>query len=298
MNNWLRTALIAVPLLVLVAGVGLSGFMAYRQATTWIYPARSIPEEAPAGVANWEDVDFRTSDGLTIRGWFIPADVESAPAVILLHGLGANRAALLDEAALLTAQGFHTLLIDLRNHGRSDGDVTTLGYQEIEDVRGAVAYLLGREDVDAERIGVAGFSLGGTTALRAAARIPEIRAVAAISAFHSVDDTVTPIVQALTGRPPLPFPAAVTMMVNLLSGVNVSEVRPVDDLPQIAPRPLLFVHGADDVVVPASSSEVMFAAAAEPKDLLIIPQAGHGGFSESGEFEQRFVGFFNQHLKP
>jgi len=303
MNRRVKTALIILPVLLIVAGIGFSLYMARRQALTWVYPARNVPVDTPSsvGLDNWEEVTFTSGDGLNIAGWFIRPDAasEPAPTVMLLHGLGGHRGGMLGEAALLVNAGYNTLLIDLRAHGLSDGDVTTLGYREVEDVRGAVDYLSGRDDVDSERIGLAGFSLGAVTAIRAAARIPEIQAVAALSTFKTVDDNVTPIIRALTGRPPIPFPAAVIWFVNLETGVNVGEVRPIDDLAQIAPRPVLFVHGEGDTVVPVSNSHDLFDAAGEPKELLIIPNAQHGGFMGAApeEFEQRFVGFFDQYLQ-
>lgn len=303
MNNWLRPALIIMPILLIIAGIAFSVYMARRQAATWVYPPRVVSTEIPSdvGLENWEEIQFMTSDGLNIAGWFIQPDTvtESAPTVILLHGLGSDRGGMLNEASVLVRNGYNTLLLDLRGHGRSDGDMTTLGYKEIDEVRGAVGYLLDRADVDSERIGLAGFSLGGVIAIRAAARIPEIQAVAALSTFKTVDDNVTPIVQALSGRPPFPFPAAVMWFVNLETGVNVSEVRPIDDLAQITPRPILFIHGEGDTVVPVTNSQDMFEAAGEPKEILIIPNAEHGGFLDAApqEFEQRFVGFFDQYLK-
>jgi hypothetical protein len=276
--------------------------MARKQAMTWVYPVRAGIEGTPAdvGLDDWVNAEFITRDGLTISGWFIRPETagEAAPTVILLHGLGGNRGAMLGEAALLVKNGYNTLLIDLRHHGESEGDLTTLGYKEVEDVYAAVDYLLRRDDVDPERIGLAGFSLGAVTALRAAARIPEIAVVVAISGFKTIDDNVISIVQALTGRPPFPFPAAVIGFINMETGVNVSEVRAIDDLADIAPRPVLFIHGEQDTVVPVSNSQDMFEAAGQPKDLFIIPDAGHGGLLDASpqEFEQRFVGFFVRYL--
>lgn len=301
-NNGLRWVVIGLVLLIIIGGVGFSLFMARRQALTWVYPARAVAVDTPASVdlPHWTDIEFNTSDGLTISGWFITPDDSGAarPTVILLHGLGGHRGGMLNEAALLVPEGYNALLIDLRGHGQSDGDKTTLGYSEVEDVRGAVDYLLTRDDVDPDRIGSAGFSLGGVTVLRATARIPEIQAVAAISAFQTIDDNVTPIVQALTGRPPFPFPAAVMLFVNMETGINASEVRAIDDLSAISPRPVLFVHGGQDTVVPVSNSEAMHAAASDPKALLIVPDAAHGGFMDADPeaYSETLVDFFQTYL--
>ena len=133
---------------------------------TLVHPARTQPEQTPAdyGLQSWEEVSFPTQDGLQLAGWFIPPanDMDGA-TIIYVHGLGSNRGDLLEQAALLSNQGFGALLFDLRNHGKSQGEITTLGYMESKDVRAAVDYLLSRSDVNPHRIGLVGISMGGAT---------------------------------------------------------------------------------------------------------------------------------------
>ena len=130
-----------IALLPLVAGIILAAlaavYISSRQASMWIYPVRSTTMDTPevAGIEQWEAVELQTSDGLRLVGWFIPAEDGDGSTVIHLHGLGGNRSAGLQTAATLAEAGYHSLLVDLRNHGESAGDVTTLGYTEIEDVR-------------------------------------------------------------------------------------------------------------------------------------------------------------------
>jgi fermentation-respiration switch protein FrsA (DUF1100 family) len=274
--------LIGLGLLGMIVGiVGFSAWMARRQAMTWVHPARIIPDETPSdrGLTDWEAVQFSSADGTSLVGWFVRPTVEANGAtVILLHGLGGHRGSMLDQAAILGNAGYQTLLFDLRAHGESGGSVSTLGYRETEDVGAALEYLRSRADLNIENLGILGFSLGGVTAIRAAAQFPELRAIVAESAFRSPADTITPILQALTGRPPFPFAGAVMAWVNQETGVDVYAVRPIEDISTLAPRPLLLIHGQQDTVVPVSDAQALYAAAAEPKRITVIPNAAHGGF--------------------
>ncbi|HUX77279.1 MAG TPA: alpha/beta hydrolase [Anaerolineae bacterium] len=291
-----------VVVVVLVGTVGFGVWMARSRAMALVHPGRSQPGCTPAerGVEQWEEVRFPSADNLQLGGWFIPpAPQTDGATLIFIHGLGGNRGELLDEAVMLSGHGYGALLFDLRNHGQSEGTATTLGYAEVADVRGAVAYLLARPEVNPEHIGVVGSSMGGAVAIRAAARIPEIRAVVAQSAFSSLDENVSQGVRALTGLPPLPLASLVIWFGEREAGIQLRQVRPIDDVGQIAPRAILFIHGEQDPVVDVSNSLRLYQAAREPKALYLVPNAGHGGLlaAAPAEFERRMVSFLDTHLR-
>lgn len=315
MGEWGKVILLAgltLITVIVIAGLGLSAYMARMQARTWIYPPRELrlPALAAVGLPSGEEIEFSTADGLTLRGWFVAADAGSssvpadssstrvAPTILLLHGLGSNRSGLLYEAKLVTAHGYNALLFDQRGHGFSDGAYTTLGLLESEDVRAAVAYLLTRSDVDSGRIAILGHSLGGAVALRAAARSPEIKAVIAISAFTSITESAPQIVRALTGRPPIPSASVVLQFIRWEIGGNVEEVRPIDDIATIAPRPVLLIHGAEDPTIPVRNSEELFAAAGEPRELFIAAGVGHSDFTTlvPDAYSEHILGFLDRYL--
>jgi len=272
-------------------------WLAYSKALTLVHPARTLPGETPTayGIPAWEEVSFLTADNLELRGWFISPETSVDGAVIIfVHGLGSNREDLLEQAAMLHQYGYGALLFDLRNHGESQGSVTTLGYLEAGDVRAAVDYLLSRPDVSPRRIGLMGMSMGGATALRAAARIPEVRAVVVEAAYTSIEDNLAHGVRALTGLPPFPFAPLVAWFGELQSGLDIRLVRPVDDIGKIAPRPLLLIHGDQDTLVPLENAQALYQAAGEPKQLYIVTGAGHGDFLNADPiaFEHVLVDFF------
>jgi len=294
--------LLLIILAVLVVGAVVSIlWLAYSNAMTLVHPARTQPEHTPAdyGFQTWEDVSFPSQGGLQLAGWFIPpAEDMDGATIIYVHGLGSNRGDLLDQAALLSKHGYGALLFDLRNHGQSQGELTTLGYTESEDVRATVDYLLGRAEVNPQRIGLVGMSMGGATVIRAAAHIPEIRAVIAEAAYTSIEDNLAHGVRALTGLPPFPYAPLVAWFGEQEADMDIQLMRPIDEISQIAPRPILLIHGNQDPTVPLENSRALYQAAGEPKQLYIVKNAAHGGFLEADPqgFPLQLENFFDQYL--
>lgn len=306
MSNRVLIVIAVLVVLVIAAGVAFYTLRTARgQALAWVYPGRTQPEQTPEQMGlTAEDVRITTADGIELTAWFVPASGErdtDGATVIFLHGLGGNRGALLPQAAVVVEQGYNALLLDLRNHGDSGGTITTIGYREGDDLRVVVDYLLTRSDVNAERIAVIGHSLGAVAALRGAAQIPEIRAVVSESGFSSIAGSTTEIVMALTGgNPPSPSAGAVLWFVDQETGVPASQVRSIDDVVKIAPRPILFIHGEQDTVINVRSAQEMYDAAADPKELYLVANAGHSDLelmnADAPEFERRVLTFLDTHL--
>ena len=118
-----------------------------------------------------------TDDGVRLAGWYLPS--RNRAAVVLLHGAGSTRSNVLDEAAVLARHGFGVLMIDARGHGDSGGRAMDFGWHGDADIAAATGYLAERPDVDPQRIGVVGMSMGGEEAIGAAASNPLIGAVVA-----------------------------------------------------------------------------------------------------------------------
>jgi fermentation-respiration switch protein FrsA (DUF1100 family) len=264
--------IIATPLLVIV--------LAQAQARALVYPARGIPMLPPSffGIENYETVRFLTEDGVEIAAWYIPPREVPGAALIYVHGFGSNRGEMLEEAAdIHTRLGYGALLIDMRNHSESGGSITTLGLNEVRDVQAAFAWLQTQPAIDAERIGLIGVSMGGATVLRAMARLPEARLVVAQAAYSTLEENIAEGVEGLTIFPAFPFAPLIVMFGEQEAGLDITSVRPIDDVPAIAPRPLLFMHGTADTLVLPRNSEAMYAAAGEPKQIIWVEGAGHGG---------------------
>jgi fermentation-respiration switch protein FrsA (DUF1100 family) len=270
---------------------------AYWNACNLIRPRHAPMTSTPAeGGLSYESVTFTSADGLRLAGWYIPS--HNRATVILCHGLGDNRVGLLPQVALLAEHGYGSLLFDLRAHGESEGEMVTYGYAETDNVLAAVDYLLSRPDVDPERIGILGESLGAATALRAAARSTYLKAVVAESAFTSLEDEVASSFTVFSGLPAFPFAPLTVAFAQWQTGLRISEVRPIADIPSIAPRPVFIIHGTDDELIPAEQGLGLYEAAGEPKALWMVDGLGHGSALEISpdEYEKRVIGFFDKAL--
>jgi fermentation-respiration switch protein FrsA (DUF1100 family) len=240
-------------------------YLPYLKAHGLVHPVHIAPDRFPR--VGYQSVQFITSDGLTLKGWYI-APPRNGGLVIFVHGLNGNRTELIDEVDFVTAAGYGALLFDLRNHGESEGEITTLGLEEVLDVEAAVGFVRQTAGVDTP-VALFGHSMGGATVLLAAVKIPEIRAVIAESAYTNVEDNISEGVRGLTGLPAFPFAPLIVFFGEREAGVDIRSVRPLDMVGQINPIPLLFIHGELDGLILPQNSRKLYEAAREPKELYI-----------------------------
>ena len=288
----------AVGILALVLTGGVI-WLTYTQVQTLIHPPRLIVAQTPddVGITDWQDVTFESTDGLTLQGWFIPPD-ERGITLILVHGLAANRGAMLDHAALLHEQGYGLLLFDLRNHGASDGDSTTLGYVESGDVVKAFEVARTLPGVDPERIGLLGESMGGAAVILAAKHLPEAKAFVVESTFTTLEDNVADSIRNDFHLPAYPLTLLHLAFTSQAGGFPARELRPIDAVGAISPRPLLILHGDNDPLFPPFNPERLYAAAGDPKRLVIMPMNGHGGLIRHAPeaYAATLLPFLDEHL--
>jgi fermentation-respiration switch protein FrsA (DUF1100 family) len=246
-----------------------------------------------------ETVRFRATDGLLLEGWKIPGQADR-PWLILCHGVGSNRADLLDIAAGLHAAGFNLLLFDFRAHGASAGRVTSFGWQEQRDLEGALAFLGQQPDVSATPYGVYGISMGGAVALMVAARDERLGAVAADSPYSTLEDSLSRHLTLLYPvLPRVPFLWFVVTTYRLRFGVWPRAVSPQQSAAWLSSRALLLIQGGEDSRMPVEETRRIFAAAGEPKALWVIDGAQHlEGYSLNPQaYQDRLIQFFQAHLK-
>lgn len=277
---------------VLVTGV----WLAYRQAYALVHPGHLPTNAHPedVGLTDYQSIQYLTVDGLTLRGWYMPT--HNGAVVIFVHGHAGNRGALLAEAGVVVARGYGALLYDTRNAGESEGTLTTFGLLEENDVSGAVDFALAQPGV--ERVVLFGHSMGGGTVLLAGARLPQVSAVIAESAFSSLEDNVANGVEHLTGLPAFPFAPLVVFFGQREAGMDIRQARPIDAIATLSPRPVLLVHGALDQTIPVTNAHALYAAAHEPKELYVIDGAGHDDLLQIGGpiFQDRILNFLDEVL--
>jgi fermentation-respiration switch protein FrsA (DUF1100 family) len=237
-------------------------------------------DEPPDGLA--EDVSFlAAADSIRISGWFFraaDATPESPrPVIVLGHGIWTGRRECLPLALRFQAAGYNVLAFDFRAHGLSDGRFTSVGHHETNDVLGAIDYVKSRPEVDPVRIGVIGFSMGAAASIQAAARNNDIAALVADSGYATFLDAAKYSFRLVTRVPQFPIAPMAMRWAKWLVNVDASQLRPVDVIGRISPRPILIAHGADDEIVPVQHAYSLFKAAGEPKELWIEPGAHHVG---------------------
>ena len=221
------------------------------------------------------------------------------PAIVICHGVGANRSDFTELAVSLSKRGYVVLLFDFRAHGESEGSRTSLGYHEQKDIVAALDLLKARPDIDTGHIGIYGFSMGGSAAILAAAQTKAFRAVVVDSAFTSLRDQARDAITGFYHLPSFPFLPLAIMGYQLYFQASVDSVSPVRVIGKVAPTPVLIIAGEGDALIPAENGRRLFAAAQEPKELWIIPNADHGAtmVAAGGAYEKRVGEFFDRNLK-
>ena len=282
--------------------VGIIGGVIFACVGIEIFYIGAMTRPAPSMVGNPSQNEgeivfqpislYNQQDDIHLVGWYIPP--KNGAVIILLHGYGSNRLEMRSRAEVLVQHGYGVLLYDLRGHGESQGNVRAFGWEDVGDVHTALTFLSDREEVDADQIGILGFSVGGQIAIRAAAKFGQIKAILADDpGFVTVKDAPKPtnmkerilyLVSWIDGK-----------LVSLWTGTPVPP-GVVDVLAEISPRPILFIdtgQGSGRLLV-----RHYYELAHEPKELWEIPETYHGGqFDARPEaYEVKMITFFNRAL--
>ena len=280
--------------LLLAVGVLLAaGFVLLPTSVAYVvtHSARAEVPQPELGTA-FEDVQFRTADGLLLQGWYIPS--KNGAAVIAFPGRSGPQ----KQARMLARHGYGVLLFDRRGEGESEGDPNGFGWGGERDLDAAAAYLRSRADVDPSRIGVIGLSVGGEMAIHAAAHSNAFAAVVSEGASGQSlrDELANP---GLRDRL-LDLPAQVSLIAALT--VFSDERAPASlksEVPKIAPTAVFFVYGEHGQGgSEARPNQGFYAAAGEPKQIWEVPNGQHiaGITTEPEEYERRVIGFFDEAL--
>jgi fermentation-respiration switch protein FrsA (DUF1100 family) len=299
----MRRVLRVLAVLVVVAALVGAGVVVARaraeahKLLTNPVDSRHLPGRTPQNYGlPFEDVGIRTADGLSLVGWYVRGT--NGAAIIAQHGYKADRGEMLNEAQMLWRRGFGVLITSLRAHDLSDGELITFGRHELGDLAAWYRWLRSRSDIDPARIGVLGNSLGGTLAIQFAAAEPGIAAVAANSAFSSLEDTIETSVRFFTGLPPFPFATLIRFFAERKAGFRASDVDATRVIATVSPRPVLLMQGGRDVVISKASGQRLFDAAREPKELWFEPKVGHVAFDGvlPNDYDRRVGGFFERYV--
>jgi len=221
---------------------------------------------------SYESVQFKAKDGEPLRGWLVRGDARSTTAVVMVHGLGADRRNMLDQVPLFHRLGHTVLLFDCRNHGISGGDGIgpSGGVHESEDVASAAAFL--KNDLRSFRKVLAfGISQGAASSILAAGRDQTIDGVIAAAPFEDLAGMIAGVARG-RGAPRLMATVVGSVIAWRMGAGSDSPLKAVANL---APRPLFLMHGTDDDQISNQSSRDLYAQAGEPKQLWLVDGANH-----------------------
>ena len=257
MGIWLLY--VGIALVVVYAGWGLA--LLCLQPRLLYRPVRKI-SFTPADLdLDFEDVTFKSPDGLTLTGWYVPADGAKF-TVLFCHGNAGNIMHRLDTIRLLHSLGLSSLVFDYRGYGNSTGKPSEAG--TYRDAQAAYDWLTGSKGVPAEQVVVFGRSLGGSIAAHLAGRVAAAGLVIE-SAFTSYPDIGAKFYPYMPVRPFARF--------KYNTRAHVAKVT----------CPVLVMHSRDDAFVPYKFGERIFAAAGEPKQFVEILGGHNDGFLVSGD---------------
>ncbi|MEM1172648.1 MAG: alpha/beta hydrolase [Cyanobacteria bacterium P01_H01_bin.35] len=257
-----------------LATIYIFGFMLLRlMQNRLIFEPKSLVLGTP-GTFNlpyeeiWLSVPTSRNQTEKISGWWIPQTQPNAGVILFLHGTSGNMAAQeksynLDRVAKLYQLGFSVFMIDYRGYGNSKGKFPTEA-TVYEDAAIAWNYLTEEKSFSPEEIFIYGYSLGGAIAVNLCLQQPKAAGLIAEGCFTSIKD----MAQYRRKIQIFPLKLLITQKFDFINKVKSLQM------------PVFFIHGMNDKTIPVIMSEKLFAAAPEPKKLLLIPNAGHNDLSQ------------------
>ena len=255
---------------------------------------RLAHQRTPADVGlSAQSVRLPTAEGKTLFAWFVPVPGQlAAPAVVVMHGWGANASLMLPALAPLHAAGFAVLLLDARCHGQSDDAAFTSLPRFAEDSEAGLDWLRQQPSVDSQRLAVMGHSVGAGAALLCATRRPDVRAVISLSAFAHPRE----IMRTFLAEAHIPYLVLgwyVMRHVQAVIGARFDAIAPLASMARLR-CPVLLVHGSDDALVPFADAQRLLAAGPEGQVQCLRVSGGHDPSAALEAHLPALVGFLQQ----
>ena len=261
-----------------------------------VHPIRHPVSVTPADLGiEYEEVELTTSDGIKLAGWYVPS--QNHAAVIAVHALQGNRTNTIYHLQALAQHGYGVLAFDLRAHGESGGNKFGGGWDSDKDVLAAVAFLEQGANIDPERIGALGLSVGASVIIHAAADDDAIQALWAdgtgVGRLEDLQDPLPPEFRPLWFMSPVYW--MYDRMIEIMSGV-VARPPIKEEVKNIPPRAILFVSTGQGWE--QFQSRKYHANAGETALLWELPEDTHIGglFAHPEEYGQKMISFFDEYL--
>lgn len=241
-----------------------------------------------------ENIEFPSDSGTTIKGWILEGE-KGKGAIVLMHGVRANRLALIDRMKFLHKAGFSVLAFDFQASGESEGKQITFGYLENKDAEASVKFI--KEKLSDEKIGVIGISMGGAAFLLSK-NMPKTDALILEMVYPTMQKAIENRLNLWLFHGAYNLSPLLTLQFPMRLGVSVDDLRPIDKISNLN-IPLLIIAGENDQHTTLEESKQLFAAANEPKELWIVSNAKHEDLFKVAptDYEKRVTTFFQNTLR-
>jgi uncharacterized protein len=274
--------------LLVLAGLGFSYWLGGQLVAPRPAQIGPAPNDLPV-----ESVLILDQPG-PIHGWWISGDADKA-SVLLLHGIRANRTAMLGRARLLARHGYSVLLIDLQAHGESPGAAITLGLRESAGVQLAREWI--RRKRPGKPIGAIGVSLGGASILLGPSP-SGFDAVVLEAVYPDARQALRNRVAMRLGTVASPWLGKLLeVQVKPRIGIPLAQLRPIDHIAGVGAPVLVIAGGRNRHTTPVESA-ALFSRARMPKEYWLLPEAAHQDFlrAHPAGYENRVLGFLERNL--
>ncbi len=266
-------------------------------------PSRPSPPEPASLGLHAEDRTLCAEDGSRLRAWLVAPPPDAAthrpgPAVVLTHGWGSHGGDLLPVVPPLLAAGLTVLLLDVRGHGRSDTVEFMSMPRFAADIEVALDELRADPNIDPDRLGLVGHSVGAGASLLAAARDPRVGAVVSLACLAHPAELMarTPGARLLPTR----LLAAARRTVETTIAADLDDIAPLTSITR-GRSPVLLVHGLDDTTVPPTDATRLAdrgLQAGRPVALRLIAGADHRSLDTLLPVAAEAAAFLRRSLEP
>lgn len=277
----------------------LSVAVSYMKSSDIIKPKKTRVVTTPENLRLvYEEIDFQTTDGIMLKGWFVPSGGEnSSKTIIICHGWGSNKSEMLRNTFFL-AEKYNLFYFDFRASGESKGNVSTIGFREILDFNAALNFLRDNRPLYCRSIAILGLSMGASVALYAAANVPGIKCVVAENAFYSYKRVVANWSWWRLRLPYWPLIPMTLFFVKLKLKENPEVYSSAYHVSKVK-IPALFINGDADDIVPLKDGKKLYSLCpCGKKEIWVVKGAPHAKCAEvAGEnYERKLRNFFGENF--
>jgi fermentation-respiration switch protein FrsA (DUF1100 family) len=242
----------------------------FKQDSMLYFPEKEIWQTPKDINLEYNEINFRTKDGVKIAGWYIPADNEKG-VLLFCHGNAGNISHRLDSIEIFNILNLSVLIFDYRGYGKSAGKPSENG--TYLDAEAAWDYLVNVKQKSPQNIIIFGRSLGGAIAAEIAMR-KNPAALIIESCFTSVPEL---------GKKFYPW-----LPIKLISKFKYSTIDKMGSIN----CPKLIIHSHEDEIIPFGHGKALYENAFQPKEFLEIKGGHNEGFLISGKAYNDGLKFF------